>query len=187
MDCSPPGPSVLHYHLEFTQTVEPFCLQDAERENRKESYLDVPWEASPSWFLLLYGPWRVWVTRLWISSHRRCSEANKGPWQDPLESDLLVRSNTEDVQVLSCGSFHPGLLQGAGWHGRESLLLPKFCSCCGRRVVYIWTYNPLQYSCLENPLDRGVWWATVHGVAKSQTRLKQLNTHTQIYIIYKLN
>ena len=31
--------------------------------------------------------------------------------------------------------------------------------------------NPLQYSYLENPTDGGVWWATVHGVAKSQTRL----------------
>ena len=29
--------------------------------------------------------------------------------------------------------------------------------------------NPLQYSCLENPMDSGAWWATVHGVAKSQT------------------
>ena len=29
--------------------------------------------------------------------------------------------------------------------------------------------NPLQYSCLENPMDRGAWWATVHGVAKSWT------------------
>ena len=29
--------------------------------------------------------------------------------------------------------------------------------------------NPLQYSCLENPMDRGGWWATVHEVAKSQT------------------
>ena len=29
--------------------------------------------------------------------------------------------------------------------------------------------NPLQYSCLENSMDRGAWWATVHGVAKSQT------------------
>ena len=28
--------------------------------------------------------------------------------------------------------------------------------------------NPLQYSCLENPMDRGAWWATVHGVTKSQ-------------------
>ena len=31
--------------------------------------------------------------------------------------------------------------------------------------------NPLQYSCLENPMDRGAWWATVHGVAKSWTWL----------------
>ena len=32
--------------------------------------------------------------------------------------------------------------------------------------------NPLQYSCLENSMDRGVWWATVHGVVQSQTRLR---------------
>ena len=31
--------------------------------------------------------------------------------------------------------------------------------------------TPLQYSCLENPMDRGAWWAAVHGVAKSWTRL----------------
>ena len=31
--------------------------------------------------------------------------------------------------------------------------------------------NPLQYSCLENPMDRGAWWAAVRGVTKSQTRL----------------
>ena len=29
--------------------------------------------------------------------------------------------------------------------------------------------NPLQYSCLENPMDRGAWWLTVHGVSKKQT------------------
>ena len=33
--------------------------------------------------------------------------------------------------------------------------------------------NPLQYSCLENPKDGGAWWAPVHGVAKSQTRLSE--------------
>ena len=32
--------------------------------------------------------------------------------------------------------------------------------------------NPLQYSCLENPVDSGAWWPMVHGVTKSQTRLK---------------
>ena len=35
--------------------------------------------------------------------------------------------------------------------------------------------SPLQYSCLENPMDRGAWWAMVHGVTKSWTRL---NAHT---------
>ena len=37
--------------------------------------------------------------------------------------------------------------------------------------------NPLQYSCLENPMDRGVWWATVHGVSKSWTGQKQMSMH----------
>ena len=35
--------------------------------------------------------------------------------------------------------------------------------------------NPLQYSCLENPMDREAWWATVHRVAKRWTRLKRLS------------
>ena len=37
--------------------------------------------------------------------------------------------------------------------------------------------NPLQYSCWETPMDRGAWLVKVHGVIKSQTRLKQLSTH----------
>ena len=40
--------------------------------------------------------------------------------------------------------------------------------------------NPLQYSCLENPMDRGVCWATVHGVTKSSTHLKQLSIHAHM-------
>ena len=36
--------------------------------------------------------------------------------------------------------------------------------------------NPLQYSCLEYPMDRGAGWATVHRVAKNLTQLKQLST-----------
>ena len=37
--------------------------------------------------------------------------------------------------------------------------------------------NPLQSSCLENPMNRGAWWAAVHGVTKSQV---QLSKHTQM-------
>ena len=40
--------------------------------------------------------------------------------------------------------------------------------------------RPLQYSCLENPMDRGAWWVTVHSVMKSQTRLERLSTHGEL-------
>ena len=38
-------------------------------------------------------------------------------------------------------------------------------------------HNPLQYSCLEKPVDRGAWGTTVHGVTESQTRLRQQYAH----------
>ena len=41
--------------------------------------------------------------------------------------------------------------------------------------------NPLQYSCWENPTDRGAWWAIVHGVTKTRTLLKQLSTWWSSY------
>ena len=45
------------------------------------------------------------------------------------------------------------------------------CCCLGEE-----NGNPLQYSCLENPRDGAVWWATIYGVAQSQTRLKRLSS-----------
>ena len=58
-------------------------------------------------------------------------------------------SNAGDVASIPGSGRFPG-----GWHG-----------------------NPLQYSCLENPTDRGAWRAIVHGVTKSRTQLKRLSTH----------
>ena len=48
-----------------------------------------------------------------------------------------------------------------------------------RRSLGVGNGNPLQYSCLGNPTDRGAWRVTVHGVAKSRTQLS-IHTHTQI-------
>jgi len=58
-----------------------------------------------------------------------------------------------DSKESTCHAGDPGLIPGSGRSpgGGHS--------------------NPLQYSCLENPVDRGAWWATVHGVTKSPTRL----------------
>ena len=57
----------------------------------------------------------------------------------------------------------PLLAWGWGWFGfTYGILLEEEMATNG---------NPLQYSCLENPMDRGAWQATVHGVAKSRTQL----------------
>ena len=45
--------------------------------------------------------------------------------------------------------------------------------------------TPLQYSCLENPMDRGAWWAAVHGVAKNRTRLSDF-TFTCFFYVFCL-
>ena len=64
---------------------------------------------------------------------------------------------------------------------REVALIPGWGRSPGGRHG-----NPLQYSCLENPIDRGAWRATVHGVTKSQTQLKQLSMHADTYILAAL-
>ena len=51
--------------------------------------------------------------------------------------------------------------------------------------------SPLQYSCLENPRDRGAWWAAVYGVTQSRTRLKRLSSSSssssRVYYYIKKN
>ena len=75
-----------------------------------------------------------------------------------------------------------------GGYGRE---YQNLISCVCR--IEEGNGTPLQYSCLENPMDGGAWWAAVHGVAKSRTRLsnfafsfyfhaleKEMATHSSI-------
>ena len=63
------------------------------------------------------------------------------------------------------------------WHLVATLIIEMVIPRRGRTTsgIYIFTGEgngtPLQYSCLENPVDRGAWWAAVHGVTKSRMRL----------------
>ena len=56
-----------------------------------------------------------------------------------------------EVKASAYNVGHPGSIPGSGTSAGEG------------------NGNPLQYSCLENPVDKEAWWATVHGVAKSRT------------------
>ena len=68
-----------------------------------------------------------------------------------------------DSKESACNAGDPGLIPGSGGSpGKEN-------------------GNPLQYSCLGNPMNTGAWKAIVHGVAKSQTRLSNTHTHTHTH------
>ena len=97
------------------------------------------------------------------------------PWMEEpgsLQSMGLDTSWTQlsDFPYLLTSSFKYRLALTAGkestCHAGDSGLVPRLKRSPGGGHG-----NPLQYSCLKNPMDRGVWWATVHGDAKSQTGL----------------
>ena len=66
---------------------------------------------------------------------------------------LLGFPGGSEVKASACDAGDLGLIPGLGRSPGEG------------------NGNPLQYSCLENPMERGTWWAIVHGVAKSWARL----------------
>ena len=78
---------------------------------------------------------------------------------------------TSDVRGFPGGSE----VKASAFNVRDLGLIPGSGRCPGEG-----TGNPLQYSCLENPMDGEASWATVHGVAKSQTRL---STFTSLSLI----
>ena len=64
------------------------------------------------------------------------------------------------------------------------LFWTTFAQTCLIRVTHCireGSGNPLQFSCLENPMDGGAWWAAVYGVAQSWTRLKRLSNNNPLY------
>ena len=99
-------------------------------------------------------------------------------WKDPLEKGMATRSSILAWRIpWTVWSMGPQRV-GHDWETFTSPILGPY-SMLGVKKLYkkplldTWWGNgtPLQYSCLENPMDRGAWWAAVHGVARSQTRL----------------
>ena len=78
-----------------------------------------------------------------------------------VKTKILGFPGCSDDKESACKAWVPGLIPGLGRSPGEG------------------NANPHQYSCLENSMDRGTWWATFHGVAKSQTQL-MTSTHKTI-------
>ena len=79
--------------------------------------------------------------------------------EQPQEREIYSKGGFpggSEVKASACNVGDPGSIPGLGRSPGEG------------------NGNPLQYSCLENPMDGGAWWAPVHSVAKSRTRLSQL-------------
>ena len=98
------------------------------------------------------------------------------------EGGFLIGSMLESIFMLTC--ICENLLFPGGSEGTESACnvgdlgsIPGLGRSPGEG-----NGNPLQYSCLEKPMDGGAWWATVNGVAKSRTRLSDFTLLTSYFI-----
>ena len=72
-----------------------------------------------------------------------------------------------------------------GPNGKELACRCRRLKRCGfdpwiGKILWRRKWQPTQYSCMENPMDKGAWQATVHRFAKSQTQLKQLSMNTHV-------
>ena len=79
----------------------------------------------------------------------------------------LVRLLTLQIEDSTNNEFPGGSVgKASACNVRDPGLIPGWGRCPGEG-----NGNPFKYSCLENPMDGGAWWSTVHGAAKSRTRL----------------
>ena len=113
-----------------------------------------------------------------------------GPEHGPLTFQVLRSwpghtTTTRDVVGSTCGN-NPQLPPAAGFPGGSVVKNPLANAGDKREVGWIpglgrspaaGNGNPLQYSCLANPMDRGAWWVVVHRVAESQTLSDWACTH----------
>ena len=86
-------------------------------------------------------------------------------WEDPLEKKMAPHTSTLAWKIP--WTEEPGRLQSMGSHRVRH----DYSDLAAAVAAGQGNGTPHQYSCLENPMDRGTWWATVHGVAKSRARL----------------
>ena len=151
------GPVYLFYLLKTNKKIcKSDCLPKKLKKRKYQTQVEEmgTWRGLYSYFFILF-PLNQKLSSLQICRKEGCDGDSfsylreLGPQHEP----MWGFPSGSDGKESACNARDLGLIPGWGRSPEEG------------------NGNPLQYSCLENPMDRGAWWAAVHGVTKSWTRL----------------
>ena len=158
MGCSPWGREELdsterlHFHFSLS------CIGEGNGNPLQCSCLENPRDGG-AWWAAVNGVAQSWTRLKRLSSSSRYDvKCDTNSLHYPTDLVVALRDGegcpgASEVKVSARNAGDLGSIPGSGRFSGEG------------------NGNPLQYSCLENPMDGGGWWATVNGVAKSRTRL----------------
>ena len=107
---------------------------------------------------------KKWLIRKYPDAGKDWRQKEKGTTGDEIAGWHHQLNGQEFEQTLGGSEGQRSLACCSSWGHKESDMTEGLNN-----------NNPLQYSCLENSMHRGAWWATVHGVAKSQTSTEGLS------------
>ena len=133
------------------------------------------------WKILLRFLKKLWYSFPFLDIYlkKRKTLSEKNLWTSMLirwEKEIAIHSSILAWRIL--WTEKPGgLLSMESNRVRHDLKRLSMHACVGEG-----NGNPLQYSCLENPRDRGAWWAAVYGVAQSWTRLKWFSSSRMVIV-----
>ena len=130
-------------------------------------------------------PWICWE----INTHKMELQEASGGDGIPVELFQILKDDAVKVFHSICQQIWKTQQWPQDWKRSVFIQIPKKANA--KKCSYYCTValishngNPLQYSCLENPMDGGAWWAAVHGVARSRTRLSDF-TFTFTFIHWR--
>ena len=114
--------------------------------------------------------------------HSRPTRSKVKSLASKLSSELLWKRKWHPTPVLLPGKSHGrrSLVGCSPWGRKESDTTEQLHFHFSLACIGEGNGNPLQCSCLENPRDRGAWWAAVYGVAQSRTRLKRRSSSSRL-------
>ena len=178
MNCSPPGSSVHGiFQAKILEGVAVSSSRGSSCPRDRTHVIHV--SCIGRWILYHCATWNsgtyTWVC---ICSMHVFGDLIFQQLEPDIEQQTGSKLAKEFIKVIYSHLAYLTFMQSTSWempvwiqHKLESRLLWEIKITFNMQLTGEGNGNPLQYSCLENPRDRGAWWAAVYGVTQSQTRL----------------